>query len=69
MSSAHVVEMLFIIPLVILWSVFPDTAAFICQLVSTYFVRLVVELPYSRIIEKEADEVGLQLAAKVSNLN
>ena len=33
------------------------------------FFKILLHLPYSRKLEEEADEVGMNMAAKVQNLN
>jgi len=50
----------------VVWAVLPsDLTAFITQYFVDKFNKFLFELPYSRNLEKEADHVGLMLAAKV----
>ncbi|XP_049845709.1 metalloendopeptidase OMA1, mitochondrial-like [Schistocerca gregaria] len=64
MSRLHLHELLMIVPIIILWALFPDGVAMFSQWLSNLFVNTLVHLPFSRSVESEADEVGLQLAAK-----
>ncbi|XP_012234802.1 metalloendopeptidase OMA1, mitochondrial-like [Linepithema humile] len=57
-------DILIAIPIFLIWALFPDVAAAITHLIAERFVNVVYKLPYSRILENEADEVGLKLAAK-----
>jgi Zn-dependent protease with chaperone function len=48
------------------WTFLPtDTTALVTQFLSEMFLMFMLQLPYSRQLEKEADTVGLTLAAKV----
>jgi len=54
-----------IIPLAALWAIFPsDITAGLAHIVTKMVNSLLMELPHSRFIEHEADQVGLLLAAK-----
>jgi len=54
-----------VIPLGALWAIFPsDITAGLAHLVTKMVNTLLMELPHSRFIEHEADQVGLILAAK-----
>ena len=54
-----------IVPLAVLWAIVPnDGIALIADWFFHQVKKLTWELPFSRAIEKEADEVGLQLASK-----
>ncbi|XP_075218588.1 metalloendopeptidase OMA1, mitochondrial-like [Lycorma delicatula] len=64
LSNVHITEMFLMVPLVILWSVFPGMVALLYQIMTSYFINVQIELPYSRTLETEADEFGLKLAAK-----
>lgn len=55
------------IPILLLWASFPDSLAFLLHVIGQHIVNLLHNLPYSRSLENEADEVGLKLAAKVSH--
>jgi Zn-dependent protease with chaperone function len=51
----------------LVWAFLPsDLTAILTQYLADKFLKFVFELPYSRYLEKEADEVGLTLAARVS---
>jgi Zn-dependent protease with chaperone function len=43
----------------------PEAAAVIAHWLSGYFTKVLFHLPFSRALEAEADEIGLQLTAKV----
>ncbi|XP_033636534.1 metalloendopeptidase OMA1, mitochondrial-like [Asterias rubens] len=64
-SFTEFVDLLLIVVLAALWALLPSDGI---ALVATWFkqkvVELVLEMPYSRSLEAEADEVGLILAAK-----
>lgn len=55
------------IPILLLWASFPDSLAFFLHMIGQHIVNLLHNLPYSRSLENEADEVGLNLAARVSH--
>jgi len=58
-------EMLLLVPMALLWAVIPsDGIAFITSWFCDKVVDIMLELPYSRFMETEADEVGLTMAAK-----
>ncbi len=65
LSYVNVVHLALLIPMAVLWAFIPSDGI---AIVTDWFVHRVIdlclELPYSRDIELEADEVGLQLAAK-----
>ena len=51
--------------LTLIWAVIPtDGIAFVASLAQNTVEDLVINLPYSRKLECEADEVGLLLAAR-----
>lgn len=58
-------DILVAIPILLIWAVFPDLAAAVTHLIAERLVNVIYKLPYSRILENEADEVGIKLAAKV----
>ncbi|ODM93396.1 Metalloendopeptidase OMA1, mitochondrial [Orchesella cincta] len=65
MSMRNFWDFLFIIPLAALWAVLPnDLTAKIANWAASEMKRIIMDLPYSRFIEEEADQVGLILAAK-----
>ncbi|XP_043283183.1 integrin alpha-8-like [Venturia canescens] len=63
-SYGIILDILLIIPLAALWAMFPDLLAFFLQSLAKSLLEVFLHLPYSRAVEKEADEVGLALAAK-----
>lgn len=64
-SLSHVVDLLSLILLTAIWAICPrDSLALLGQWVQGKLTQLMFSRPYSRKLEAEADEVGLQLAAK-----
>uniref|UniRef100_A0A131XWL2 Metalloendopeptidase OMA1, mitochondrial n=1 Tax=Ixodes ricinus TaxID=34613 RepID=A0A131XWL2_IXORI len=64
-SYVHLVDMVIIVFLAAIWAVMPtDGIAAVTHWFFNKVVSLLLKLPYSRKLELEADEVGLQLAAK-----
>ncbi|XP_029905833.1 metalloendopeptidase OMA1, mitochondrial [Myripristis murdjan] len=64
-SLSHVVDFLSLILLTAIWAVCPrDSLALLGQWIQSKLVQLMFSRPYSRKLEAEADQVGLQLAAK-----
>ncbi|KAM9848414.1 metalloendopeptidase OMA1, mitochondrial [Aulostomus maculatus] len=64
-SLSHVVDLLSVILLTAIWAVCPrDSLALLGQWVQNKLSQLMFNRPYSRKLEAEADQVGLQLAAK-----
>jgi len=58
-------EMLLLVPMALLWVLIPsDGIAFITSWFCDKVIDIMLELPYSRFMETEADEVGLMMAAK-----
>lgn len=65
LSHANLISCLLIIPLAVLWSLFPnDGIALIADQVFNTIAKIIMDLPHSRAIESEADVVGLDLIAK-----
>lgn len=58
-------DFLIAIPILLVWALFPDITAAIIHMIGERIVNVMYKLPYSRVLENEADEVGLRLAAKV----
>lgn len=58
-------DFLIAIPILLVWALLPDIAAAIIHMIGERIVNIMYKLPYSRVLENEADEVGLRLAAKV----
>ncbi|XP_048064561.1 metalloendopeptidase OMA1, mitochondrial [Megalobrama amblycephala] len=64
-SLSHVVDLLSVILLTAIWAICPrDSLALLGQWIQSKLVQFLFERPYSRKLEAEADQVGLQLAAK-----
>lgn len=64
-SLSHVVDLLSLVLLTAIWAVCPrDSLALLGQWVQDKLSQLMFSRPFSRKLEAEADEVGLQLAAK-----
>ncbi|XP_029988000.1 metalloendopeptidase OMA1, mitochondrial [Sphaeramia orbicularis] len=64
-SLSHVVDLLSLILLTAIWAVCPrDSLAMLGQWAQGKLTQLMFNRPFSRKLEAEADEVGLQLAAK-----
>lgn len=64
-SLSHVVDLLSLILLTAIWAVCPrDSLALLGHWVQDKLSQLMFSRPYSRKLEAEADQVGLQLAAK-----
>lgn len=64
-SLSHVVELLSLILLTAIWAICPrDSLAVLGQWIQTKLVQFLFDRPFSRKLEAEADQVGLQLAAK-----
>jgi len=58
-----------VLPLAAIWAILPtDITAALCHWIASTVSSIVMELPHSRFIEQEADEVGLILTAKVRSL-
>ncbi|ESO89687.1 hypothetical protein LOTGIDRAFT_124995, partial [Lottia gigantea] len=65
MSNAQFLDMLIIFLMAALWTIIPsDGIALITQWYYHKSIDLMCRLPYSRKLEKEADYVGIQFAAK-----
>lgn len=64
LSNAVFIDILLTIPLLLLWALFPDLIALILHILVQYAADVLHNLPYSRALENEADDVGLMLAAK-----
>ncbi|XP_029286381.1 metalloendopeptidase OMA1, mitochondrial [Cottoperca gobio] len=64
-SLSHVVDLLSLILLTAIWAMCPqDSLALLGQWVQNKLSQLMFSRPFSRKLEAEADQVGLQLAAK-----
>ncbi|XP_053710352.1 metalloendopeptidase OMA1, mitochondrial [Synchiropus splendidus] len=64
-SLSHILDLLSILLLTAIWAVCPrDSLALLGQWAQGRLTELIFNRPYSRKLEAEADQVGLQLAAK-----
>lgn len=64
-SLSHVLDLLSMVLLTMIWAMCPrDSLALLGQWIQGKLVQLLFNRPYSRKLEAEADQVGLQLAAK-----
>uniref|UniRef100_UPI00358F6E93 metalloendopeptidase OMA1, mitochondrial isoform X2 n=1 Tax=Myxine glutinosa TaxID=7769 RepID=UPI00358F6E93 len=64
-SYLHLQEMLSLVVVTILWATLPfDSIAAFLHWAQGKACKVLCELPHSRLMEQEADEVGLQLMAK-----
>ena len=67
-SRGVILDIILALPIALLWAFFPDMLAAIFQIMGQSIINIFHNLPYSRALESEADDVGLILAAKVSIL-
>lgn len=63
-SKTHLLQMLLLLPLVVIWTLFPDSVAVFSHYLTEYVTNVVFELPFSRSLETEADVVGLGLISR-----
>lgn len=63
MSREHLLEILWLIPVTLMWAVFPIPEAILSYIMGHYFKNVAFLLPYERDQEIEADKYGLMLAA------
>nr|XP_061790666.1 metalloendopeptidase OMA1, mitochondrial [Nerophis lumbriciformis] len=64
-SLSHVLDLLSVVLLAAIWAVCPrDSLALLGQWAQEKLMQVMFNRPYSRKLEAEADQVGLQLAAK-----
>ncbi|XP_056118765.1 metalloendopeptidase OMA1, mitochondrial [Rhinichthys klamathensis goyatoka] len=64
-SLSHVVDLLSVVLLTAIWAICPrDSLALLGQWIQGKLVQFLFDRPFSRKLEAEADQVGLQLAAK-----
>ncbi|XP_054159496.1 metalloendopeptidase OMA1, mitochondrial-like [Oppia nitens] len=65
LSHAHLIDLVFICLIATIWTLLPsDITASITTGISRLIMNLISDAPYSRMLETEADIVGLELAAK-----
>ncbi|KAK3583123.1 hypothetical protein CHS0354_036871 [Potamilus streckersoni] len=64
-SFSQLIDFLIIAVMAAIWTIMPnDGIAIVTQWFYNKVMNLTVHMPYSRLLEKEADQVGLQLTAK-----
>ncbi|XP_007945599.1 metalloendopeptidase OMA1, mitochondrial [Orycteropus afer afer] len=64
-SMIHLLDLLGLIFLTMIWAICPrDSLALLGQWIQSKLQEYIFDRPYSRTLEAEADEIGLQLAAK-----
>jgi len=65
LTMASFVQMVLLVPMAVLWAVLPnDGVALVANWFIDKVITVMVDLPFSRDMEMEADEVGLVMAAK-----
>ncbi|XP_053653334.1 metalloendopeptidase OMA1, mitochondrial isoform X3 [Cherax quadricarinatus] len=65
LSHGYLLDMLILVPLAVIWAFIPsDGLAVVTHWFLNQVIQVLLQLPYSRILENEADFVGLQVAAK-----
>jgi len=65
LTTASFLQLLLLLPLAVLWAALPnDGVALIANWFIDKVVEVLVDLPFSRNMEIEADEVGLMMASK-----
>ncbi|XP_076279116.1 metalloendopeptidase OMA1, mitochondrial-like [Lasioglossum baleicum] len=57
-------EMMYAVPLFLVWAIFSRWTALMLQLGSVFLHNILVTYPYKRRLETEADKVGFQLSAR-----
>ncbi|XP_066533412.1 metalloendopeptidase OMA1, mitochondrial isoform X2 [Hoplias malabaricus] len=64
-SMSHVVDLFSVIMLTAIWAICPrDSLAVLGHWIQSKLVQFMFDRPFSRKLEAEADQVGLQMAAK-----
>lgn len=66
LSYTMLKELVYVLPTFLIWACFSRWKALSVYLGAGVLHKVLVQYPYQRQLELEADEVGLQLAAKVS---
>ncbi|XP_014481094.1 PREDICTED: metalloendopeptidase OMA1, mitochondrial-like isoform X2 [Dinoponera quadriceps] len=64
LSDQLLLDFLIAVPILLIWMIFPDMAAAIVHTIVDRTINIMHQLPYNRVLEKEADEVAMQLSAK-----
>lgn len=68
LSDQLLLDLLIVVPILVIWFTFPDIAAAIVHMIADRIMKIMHELPYNRVLEKEADEVAMRLSAKVCKI-
>lgn len=68
LSDQLLVDFLIAVPILAIWIIFPDMAAAIVHMIGDRITKIMYELPYNRVLENEADEMGMKLSAKVCEI-
>lgn len=63
LSREHLLEILWLIPLIVMWTLFPIPEAILGYILGNYLKNITMLLPYERDQEIEADKYGMMLAA------
>lgn len=63
-SKTHILELLLLVPIIALWTLLPDSVALSSHYFTEYISAVLFQLPFSRLLETEADAVGLEMMAK-----
>ncbi|XP_011336744.2 metalloendopeptidase OMA1, mitochondrial isoform X2 [Ooceraea biroi] len=64
LSNQLLWDFLMVIPMLLVWALLPYIAAPVVQFTGEQIVNIMYKLPYNRVLESEADQVGIKLAAK-----
>jgi len=65
LTMASFIQMALLVPMAVLWAMMPnDGVALVANWFINKVIHLLIDLPFSRDMEMEADEVGLIMAAK-----
>ncbi|KAH0945020.1 hypothetical protein HN011_005494 [Eciton burchellii] len=64
LSDQLLLDFLMMVPMLLIWAIFPYLAAPVIQFIGEQMVNIMYKLPYNRNLEYEADQIGLNLAAK-----
>ena len=67
LTLASFVQLVLLVPLAVGWAMLPnDGVALVTDWFMNTVAQIFVNLPFDRALEMEADQVGLQMAAKVN---
>lgn len=65
LSHGYLLDILILLPLAVIWAFIPsDGLAIVTHWFLNQVVQILLQLPYSRTLEMEADSVGLQISAR-----